>query len=126
MCQPDIEIYTKGPTPEQIKDWLSSQLDTLSAHSQSPKRQVYLATWQGEKFEVMVLPKVQSGYTSIWFDHANLPWANDKACAQNALHNLPQEGLSVRCIASGWQEGDAPDQWLQLTPSSEEVINWPG
>ena len=126
MSQPDIEIYLKGPSTDDIKDWLSQQFDALEVRTESPKRQVYLATWQADSFEVMVLPKVQSGYTSIWFDHANLPWADDKACAQQALADLPQDGLSIRCIASGWQEGDAPDQWLQLTPGKEEVINWPG
>lgn len=126
MSQPDIEIYVKGPSAEHIKDWLSQHFDALEVGSESPKRQVYKATWQTESFEVMVLPKVQSGYTSIWFDHANLPWANDKDCAQQALSDFPTEGLSIRCVASGWQEGDAPDQYLQLTPESEEIINWPG
>lgn len=126
MSQPDIEIYLKGPSAEQINNWLSQQFDELEVRSDSPKRQVYQATWGDESFEVMVLIKVQSGYTSIWFDNAKLPWQDDKECAQQALQDLPQEGLSIRCVASGWQEGDAPDQWLQLTPDNEEVINWPG
>ena len=61
MSQPDIEIYLKGPSTEAIKDWLSQQVDALAVRTESPKRQVYQATWQTDTFEVMVLPKVQSG-----------------------------------------------------------------
>ncbi|HCH23777.1 MAG TPA: hypothetical protein DE179_05715 [Oceanospirillaceae bacterium] len=124
MQQPDIEIYVKGPTNEQIKDWLNEQFDGLEERSASPKRQVYNATWQEASFEIMVLSKVQSGYSSIWFDSPSLPWANDKVCAQAALASLPQDNLSVRCVAASWQEGDAPDQWLHLTTAGEELVNW--
>ena len=125
MPQPDIEIYVKGPTAEQIEVWLNTQFDGLTTRSNNPKRQVYEASWQQQTFEIMVLIKVQSGYTSIWFDHPHLPWQNDKACALAALQHLPPQDLSVRCIASGWQEGDAPDQWLQITANHQEHINWP-
>ena len=126
MQQPDIEIYVKGPSNEQIKTWLVEQFDTLEQRSASPKRQVYKATWHDASFEIMVLSKVQSGYSSIWFDSPSLPWTDDKSCAQAALKGLPQNDLSVRCVADSWKEGDEPDRWLHLTPNKEEVINWAG
>ena len=121
MQQPDIEIYVKGPTNEQIKDWLAEQFDTLEERSSSPKRQVYNATWQEANFEIMVLSKVQSGYSSIWFDSPSLPWADDKACAQQLFADLQHP---ARCIKASWQEGDEPDQWLHIDADGEQVVNW--
>ncbi|MDP6968954.1 MAG: hypothetical protein QGG88_07575 [Gammaproteobacteria bacterium] len=125
MSQPDIEIYVKGPTKEQIQVWLEQQFDSLHISSQGAQRQAYIANWQGKKFEIMVLLKVQNGYTSIWFNHAPLPWPDDKSCAQQALQQLPPAGLSIRCIASSWQEGDAPDQWLHMDGDGERLMQWP-
>ena len=125
MSQPDIEIYVKGPSAEQIQGWLEQQFDCLEIRTQSTRRHACLASWQGKDFEVIVLPKVQSSYTSIWLKHAYLPWPDDKACGQQAMAQLPPAGLSIRCIASGWQEGDAPDQWLHMDGAGEQLIDWP-
>jgi len=125
MPQPDIEIYVKGPTTEQIQGWLEQQFTSLEIRSQGAKSQTYVASWQGKDFEVIVLPKVQDDYTSIWLNHAYLPWPDDKACAQQALAQLPPKGLSIRCIASSWQEGDAPDQWLHIDGNVERLMHWP-
>ena len=125
MSQPDIEIYVKGPTADQIQGWLGSHFDRLTITSQSKQRCNYIATWQGMDFEVIVLLKVQDGFTSIWFNHGNLPWADDKSCAHQALLELESAHLQIRCVASGWQEGDAPDQWLHLDNDGEQLISWP-
>jgi hypothetical protein len=125
MSQPDIEIYVKGPTADQIQGWLASHFEPLTITSQSKQRCNFLATWQGIDFEVIVLLKVQDGFTSIWFNHGNLPWADDKSCAQQALLEIESADLQIRCVASGWQEGDAPDQWLHLDKDGERLIFWP-
>lgn len=125
MSQPDIEIYVKGPTVEQIQEWLVSRFDSLTVTSQGKQRCHFLASWQGMEFEVIVLLRVQDGFTSIWFNHSQLPWSDDKSCAQQALLEIESAALQIRCVASGWQEGDAPDQWLHLDKDGEQLISWP-
>lgn len=130
MTQTDIEIYIKAATPEAIQEWLSLITLSLDAKSFSPKRQAYWATMQSldetideasKEFEIIVLSSVQNNYSSIWFNSAKTPWANDKACAKQAFDHFKS---AVRCTASGWQEGDQPDQWLHIDDSGEEVIDW--
>jgi hypothetical protein len=132
MIQTDIEIYIKSVSPEAIKAWLETCTSSLDVQSSNPKRQAYWATFtdaagstdtdnQQAEFEIIVLNKVQSNFSSIWFNTKSTPWANDKTCAQAAFKHFQS---AVRCVASGWQEGDAPDQWLHIDSEGESTIDW--
>jgi hypothetical protein len=122
----DIEIYIKSVSPEAIKAWLETCTSSLDVQSSNPKRQAYWATFSGagnqqSEFEIIVLNKVQSNFSSVWFNTKSTPWANDKACAQQAFEHFQS---TVRCVASSWQEGDAPDQWLNIDVEGENTIDW--
>jgi len=121
--QTDIEIYIKSVSPEAIKTWLETCTSSLDVKSSSPKRQAYWATFSGsdQEFEIIALNKVESNFSSVWFNTKNTPWANDKSCAQHAFAHFKS---AVRCVASGWQEGDAPDQWLNIDADGETTIDW--
>jgi hypothetical protein len=121
--QSDIEIYVKSVSPDAIKAWLESCTSSLHVKIFSPKRQSYWATFTGatQEFEILVLNKVDANFSSVWFNTTNTPWANDKTCAQQAFVHFQS---SVRCVVSGWQEGDAPDQWLSIDADGEHLIDW--
>ena len=129
MIHTDIEIYIKSVSPEAIKTWLEACTSSLDVQSSTPKRQAYWATFadstaadnQQAEFEIIVLNKVQSNFSSVWFNTKSTPWANDKACAQEAFEHFQS---TVRCVASSWQEGDAPDQWLSIDTEGENTIDW--
>jgi len=125
----DIEIYIKSVSPEAIKTWLETCTSSLDVQSSNPKRQAYWATFSGmtdtddqqAEFEIIVLNKVQSNFSSVWFNTKYTPWENDKACAKEAFEHFQS---TVRCVASSWQEGDAPDQWLSIDADGEQTIDW--
>ncbi len=121
--QTDIEIYIKSVSPEAIKAWLENCTSSLAVKSSSPKCQAYWATFAGteQEFEIITLNKVESNFSSVWFNTSNTPWVDDRACALSALAHFQS---SVRCVASGWQEGDAPDQWLNIDTQGETTIDW--
>jgi hypothetical protein len=133
MIQTDIEVYIKSVSPDAIKAWLESVTASLDVQSSTPKRQAYWATFiqpagaksetldKHKEFEIIVLSKVQSNFSSVWFNTKNTPWASDKTCAQAAFEYFQS---AVRCVASGWQEGDAPDQWLHIDAAGEDTIDW--
>ena len=122
-AQNDIEIYVKFASSDAIKAWLATCTHSLDVKSSSPKRQAYWATFNGDdaESEVLVLSNVQGKFSSIWFNSKATPWADDKNCAQAAFEHFQ---APVRCVASGWQEGDAPDQWLNIDEQGESLIDW--
>lgn len=130
QTQTDIEIYIKSASPEAIKTWLEACTSSLEVKSSSPQRQTYWATFTGARndtankqqaFEIIVLSKVEGHFSSIWFNTTNTPWTNDRACAQDAFNHFQS---TIRCVASSWQEGDAPDQWLNIDAQGETTIDW--
>ena len=73
MMQTDIEIYIKSASPDAIKLWLEICTSRLDVQSSNPKRQAYWATFadannQQAEFEIIVLNKVQSNFSSVWFN----------------------------------------------------------
>jgi len=127
--QTDIEIYVQAAKPEAIRAWLATCATSLDVKSSSPKRQAYWASFTSQgndgadakEFEILVLSNVQGNFSSIWFNSPSTPWDSDKACALQAFEHFQS---AVRCVASGWQEGDAPDQWLNIDAQGESLINW--
>tara|TARA_R110001583_G_scaffold23129_2_gene85915 strand:- start:33 stop:422 length:390 start_codon:yes stop_codon:yes gene_type:complete len=120
---PDIEIYLKQQSIEKITDWLTAifeQCDTLGKRGHTHNFRV---TYQGISIPVTVIDRASKEFTSIWFDSPDTPWALDLDCARQAQQQLTTE---VRCIASGWKEGDEPDEWWSLTEQGENLILWQG
>ncbi len=70
---------------------------------------------------MVVLNAGRTGFTSIWIDSKDTPWANDVEMGRAAFAALNTE---VRCVESAWTSGDDPDQWLQINADGEQIIQW--
>ncbi|MFZ5755838.1 MAG: hypothetical protein ACOY3X_02940 [Pseudomonadota bacterium] len=122
--QPDIEIYVRSGTVEELRDWLAKRLGPLTAE---PSRGA-MAKFVLQLDEVQIPVRITTGavgkaWTSVWLDSPDTPWADDLACARDCCAHL---GKEVRCAAGTWREGDDedPDAFMQVTPEGEKAISW--
>ncbi|MFW1676733.1 hypothetical protein ACFVYJ_03015 [Pontibacter sp. JAM-7] len=119
---PDIEIYIKHCSLEQIEAWLKARAEQLTTGKTQGTICHYQAIFAGQSVPVMVNEKVVGkAWTSVWFDADCTPWATDLDCAQDAAQALATQ---IRCIASGWQEGDDPDEWWKVENDETTQIQW--
>ncbi len=119
---PDIEIYIKNSTPEAITEWLQLKADAISTVAGKGPTHALTLDFAGQQVPVMLTEKVAGkAWTSVWFKQNATPWATDLDCARSAAENLKTQ---VRCIASGWTEGDDPDEYWKVENGSEEKIQW--
>lgn len=119
---PDIEIYIKNCSLQQIEGWLNSCADALIVGKKSGEISHYTAVFAAAKIPVMIHEKVVGkAWCSVWFDGDATPWATDLECARAASAAL---NTQIRCIASGWQEGDDPDEWWKVENGETSQIQW--
>ena len=118
----DLEIYVEGEPLEAIKQWLSSSFPNGETKRESKKGFRFEGRHQGDSTPITVVKNAgQTGFTSVWVQTKNTPWANDIEMARSACESLK---LPIRCIESAWQKGDDPDQWYEITPQGERKITW--
>ncbi|WP_242521653.1 hypothetical protein [Motiliproteus sp. SC1-56] len=120
---PDIEIYIKAHPLVRIEQWLRARFDTVEPAGSTKQGVRFYLSWQGQRLPALVVEKAAGNFTSLWFDSDQTPWDRDIDCAREAAAEFECE---VRCIASGWKEGDEPDEWWSITPSEEKTILWRG
>ena len=119
---PDIEIYVKNVSIEQITAWLNDRFDAVQVSSKKGLLHHFSAEYQGHSFRYMIHEKaIGKSWSSIWFQSDETPWKIDLDCAKEASLAL---NTQVRCIASGWQEGDDPDEWWKVEKDHAEKIQW--
>ncbi len=118
---PDIEIYVKQRSVEQITQWLESTFERLEATGKQGHTHRFTVTYNHVAIPVTVIDRAAKEFCSVWFDSAQTPWAQDLDCAQQAQQRLNTE---IRCIVSGWQEGDEADEWWSVTDQGENKIQW--
>jgi len=120
---PDIEIYVAGISSAQACDWLQTQFSSVTVTSQRGIQTHISARMDQHRVPALVVEKAAGRFTSLWFDSAATPWITDLDCARAAQHYFHRE---VRCIVSGWQEGDDPDEWWSVSDAGEQLIRWQG
>ncbi|MFT6916344.1 MAG: hypothetical protein ACJAWL_002678 [Motiliproteus sp.] len=120
---PDIEIYAKQCSIEKITLWLESVFERLDAKGKQGQSYRFIATHQNCSIPITVIDRAIKDYCSIWFDSPQTPWIRDLDCALQAQQQLDTE---IRCIVSGWAEGDEPDEWWSVTELGESKIQWQG
>lgn len=122
---PDIEIYIKDRSVAQISDWLETICDSLESEFQQGQVHHYIGAINGTKIPVMIHEKVSGkAWTSVWFNSDQTPWLKDLDCARQAATTL---NTQIRCIASGWNTGDEPDEWWKVdTDGQAEKCLWRG
>lgn len=123
---PDIEIYLKGISADDLEPWLAAQLDDLTPNKRvagMPKNaRPFQGLWEGERFTILVLEKVTDGFTSLWLNSPELPWRDDLECGKAAATHFQRE---VRVAADSWQEGSDPDAWVRILPDgSQSELTW--
>ena len=120
--QPDIEIYLKRATLEDIKRWLLQYFE-IKASSERGEAVLLDLCYEGQPLECMIIEKVaKGGYVSVWFKSSRTPWETDEACARDAFQGI---GVETRCAISGWQAGDDDrENWYRFTDAGQSVVNW--
>jgi len=120
---PDIEVYVKGTSEEQLVEWLSTALGSTEYKGKlQGGLQHYQVNHKGQSLPIMIMPAVVGkAWNSVWFDTPDTPWQDDISCAQQMAKELNTE---IRCIRSGWDEEQDPDEWLKVLPdgSTEEIL----
>lgn len=119
---PDIEIYIKKRSLDQILDWLRSRCDSLKPHNSVGHTHSLTAVLDGVRVPVMIHEKAAGkAWISVWFRSDATPWVRDLDCAAEVANALDTQ---VRCIVSGWQDGDDPDEWWCIENGNTEKISW--
>lgn len=118
---PDIEIYVANASLQQIQDWLSARFGQTLTRSHKKGQSQLEVTIDGTSTPVLVIEKAAGRFTSLWFDSATTPWHTDLDCAREAQLHFNCE---IRCIYSGWNEGDDPDEWWSINNNGEQRIQW--
>lgn len=119
---PDIEIYVKDRSVEQIKEWLASRGEELTVHSTKGLIHELSLNFPEGPVDVMIHEKVAGkAWVSVWFKNNTTPWEKDLDCAYSAAEEMATQ---IRCIASGWSEGDDPDEYWKVENGNQEKIQW--
>ncbi len=119
---PDIEIYVKDCSVAEIEAWLTQIAESCNCTFSQGVTHEYKITLSGHTIPVMLHEKVAGkAWSSVWFKSDKTPWTVDLDCARVASEQL---GKQVRCIASGWQTGDDPDEWWKIEKGDETLIQW--
>lgn len=124
MSSPDIEIYLRDTPADTIISWLKERFPQSDEPAKSTaKRQWQITLLHGDhSLPVLIIENANPGFTSLWIDSGNTPWADDIACAREAHAAL---GKEIRATPGSWQEGDDPDLWWHINASGEGLIQWP-
>jgi len=118
---PDIEIYIKSRTLEEIEQWLNS-LGSLEKTSSQGLAHEYSLCLNNRALPIMVHEKVAGkAWLSLWFKENLTEWPQDLDCARAAADAM---NTQIRCIASGWNDGDEPDEYWKVENGQEEKIIW--
>ena len=118
---PDIEVYVKERTAQEILEWVET-LGALSNHKVT--KDSIKATLIIDELDIPILIQqrvIGKAWSTIWFDSSETPWATDLECAHHIAKEMETQ---TRCIVSGWQEGDEPDEWYKVHQGVEEIIVW--
>ncbi len=124
---PDIEIYLKRASMEDIAGWLEQHFTITSKRSAGETIKFSLVgtknSREQQSLNCTVYEKAaKGGYVSVLFEPNHTPWENDEACARNAFEHF---GLEVRCIVEGWTpESDDEGGWYRFTESGQARVNW--
>lgn len=119
----DLEIYVSSKDLELINLWLEDAFELCEITQKSPKGLKMNAYHKGMCAAVTVsLNSGGGGFSSIWINSKNTPWANDLEMARDAFAFFKRP---IRCVESAWQEGDDPDLWFEISNEGEQTISWP-
>ena len=119
---PDLEIYIKNRSPQEVCDWLAQHCEQVEPIASKGLIHSLKLSISAQQTEAMLHEKVAGkAWLSLWFKHNITPWDQDLACAQAAAKEMTTQ---IRCIASGWDDGDDPDEFWKIENGEQERIQW--
>jgi hypothetical protein len=123
---PDLEIYIKNCTAEQILQWLADQCKNVEILSSTQHSHELELLFSDQYVKSSIQQKVSGkAWTSLWFKSNETPWNTDLECAVQASQQM---NTQIRCIKAGWSDSndDNDDQWWKVENGEQELISWKG
>ena len=131
MSFPDIEIYVKNLSVNEISIWSGKLFGESPTSRLGSTTLVQRATVRAKWSRILENVLTEPEFTSIYFSPNKTKWQTDLECARDAFSHFQ---LEVRCSASGWsensQEGGRLDSKLivrehtELNGSENRYINF--
>jgi hypothetical protein len=119
---PDSESSIKNRSLEEILDWLSQRCTNVTPLKDVGGTHSLEVELDACRIPVMIHERaVGKAWISIWFRSDQTPWIRDIDCAHEVAAALDTQ---VRCVASGWNEGDDPDEWWAVENGNAKKIQW--
>ncbi|UZE95099.1 hypothetical protein [Alkalimarinus alittae] len=122
--QPDIEVYIKECSIDEIITWLNSVFEDVKTLGPLDKKSITLTCTNGDNSIPLTVYTGAAGklYTSLWFQSEKTPWKTDLDCALAIANALDTE---VRCATNSWEESaDSENEWWKVTKEGQTTVNW--
>ena len=125
---PDLEIYIKNQTTQQILDWLKLHCQKVDSQVKSDNHIELQLQFGQHSIEASLQQKVSGkAWSSLWFKNNQTPWDTDLDCALIAASQMQTQ---VRCIKASWSDDQSSDveddHWWKVEDGEQELINWKG
>lgn len=126
---PDLEIYIKNRTPDEISQWLENCCDRLITMKDSTTSREFQVFFGDAQIDCLLQLKVSGKmWSSLWFKSNQTPWLTDLDCALQASQEMSTQ---IRCIKAGWSDTDEDsdceeDQWWKVEDQQQTLISWQG
>jgi hypothetical protein len=126
---PDLEIYIKNRTEDEILTWLENCTDQLAIVKNFDNCRELEAYFGKAKINCALQLKVSGKmWSSLWFKVNETPWNTDLECAIQAASEM---NTQIRCIKAGWSDTDEDaendeDQWWRIEDGEKTLISWKG
>jgi hypothetical protein len=122
LRHPDIEIYIRNCTREQLEHWLAARSSGMTKLFSQGLVHEYRSVINGTRIPVLVHEKVKGvEWSSIWFKSSRTPWCRDLDCALEAGKTLEAQ---VRCLTSDWVRGRGARRWWSIDNGQMQEIQW--
>lgn len=129
LKHPDLEIYIKSRSPEDIINWLQTCCDELTILNSTQTARELEARFNNEWVKCTLQLKVSGkAWSSLWFKNNATHWLTDLDCALQASAQMQTQ---IRCIKAGWsdtsEDSDSDeDQWWRVENGEKALISWLG
>jgi hypothetical protein len=122
LRHPDIEIYIRNCTLEQLEQWLAARCSGMTKLFSQGQIHEYRSQINGNRIPILVHEKVIGcEWSSIWFKSSHTPWSRDLDCALEAAAALDTQ---IRCLTSDWVRGRGSRSWWDLDSGKMKEIQW--
>ena len=126
LRHPDLEIYIKSRSAEQVIEWLEKVCDSVQVLTKTATS-CELELQFGEQYMSASLQQKVSGkaWSSLWFKSNPTPWNTDLDCALVASEHMATQ---IRCIKASWEDNEEDDQsdeqWWRVEEREQQLISW--